>query len=50
MKLKNFSSNYAVVGLNIYDNEVLDIVWNMEPLLRGELKIINVNNAYLKSE
>jgi len=47
-KPKQPKSNYAVIGIYMYDNEVYDIINTLKPSNRGELEITDVNNCYLK--
>lgn len=40
-------SDYAVIGVYMYDAAVYDIIRSLEPSGRGELEITDVNNAYI---
>ncbi len=40
-------SDFAVVGIYMYDNRVFEIIETLEPSQRGELEITDVNNWYI---
>lgn len=46
-KPKEFISKFAIPGLYIYDNEVIDIAESLNPSARGELEITDLNKVYL---
>jgi glucose-1-phosphate thymidylyltransferase len=43
-------SNYAVVGIYLYDETVFDKIRRLKPSGRGELEITDVNNFYIQQE
>ncbi len=42
-------SNYAVVGMYIYDNKVINYAKSLTPSERGEIEITDINNLYKES-
>lgn len=47
-KPKNPKSNYAIPGLYYYDNSVIECAKNLEPSVRGEIEITDLNRKYLE--
>lgn len=43
-------SNFAVVGIYMFDNKVWDVIKTLKPSGRGELEITDVNNYYVKRQ
>lgn len=43
-------SEFAVIGIYMYDQNVYDIIRTLKPSGRGELEITDVNNAYIERE
>ena len=41
-------SEYAVIGIYMYDSSVYEIIRTLKPSDRGELEITDVNNAYIE--
>lgn len=42
------ASNYAVIGIYMYDSKVFDFIKELKPSERGELEITDVNNFYIR--
>lgn len=43
-------SEFAVIGVYMYDRRVFEIIKTLKPSGRGELEITDVNNAYIESK
>ena len=42
-------SNYAIPGLYLYDNQVIEFAKQVQPSDRGEMEITEIHNAYLRA-
>lgn len=49
-KPKEWISDYAVTGLYLYDNRVVDAAKSLKPSDRGEFEIVDLHNFYLKKK
>jgi glucose-1-phosphate thymidylyltransferase len=47
-KPKNPASQYAVIGIYMYDHTVFEFIKTLKPSQRGELEITDVNNYYIR--
>lgn len=47
-KPQNPKSNYAVIGIYMFDNSVFEITDTLKPSKRNELEITDVNNSYIE--
>ncbi|MBU0761631.1 MAG: NTP transferase domain-containing protein [Candidatus Altiarchaeota archaeon] len=48
-KPSNPKSDYAIIGLYMYDEKVFDLIKKIEPSHRGQYEITSVNNIYLEN-
>jgi glucose-1-phosphate thymidylyltransferase len=49
-KPANPASNFAVIGIYMYDYRVFEFIRSLKPSQRGELEISDVNNFYIREE
>ena len=47
-KPKEPKSEYAVIGIYMYDGDVFEVIKTLKPSGRGELEITDVNNVYIE--
>jgi len=47
-KPKKPKSEYAVIGIYMYDENVFDMIRTLKPSKRNELEVTDLNNAYIK--
>lgn len=47
-KPKKWISDYALTGLYVYDNRVVEVAQNCQPSERGELEIVDLHRWYLE--
>lgn len=47
-KPKEWISDYAIVGLYLYDKRVIEVAKNLKPSGRGEIEIVDLHNFYLE--
>jgi len=47
-KPKEPASDFAVIGVYMYDNKAFDIISELKPSGRGELEVTDLNNAYIQ--
>ncbi len=48
-KPANPATNFAVIGIYMYDASVFEVIQTLKPSGRGEMEITDVNNAYIES-
>lgn len=48
-KPQNPKSNFAAVGLYVYDKRVVEVAKNLKPSARNEIEIVDVHNWFLKN-
>lgn len=48
-KPKEPKSHYAILGLYFFDNKVIELARGLSPSARGELEMVDLHHAYLRS-